>query len=89
MNKELLKKLKKLEEAEKRANAADQAWENEPENEALEAAFDEAYNEEHTAFTELANEIVKMTNNKIDFATASLLIRSKRNELTNLIGRLA
>lgn len=83
--KELLKALK---EAEERANKADAAWDAEPENEALEAAFDEAYEAEHEAFENLVNEIVKATSGKIDTKTAAAMIRSKRNELEALIGMM-
>ena len=81
--------LKKLEAAEQRANEADTAYEAEPENEEKEKAFDEAYKAEFEAFNELSNEIVKLTNGQIDKATAGTLIRSKRNELKELIARIA
>lgn len=84
--KELLKALK---EAEERTNKADAAWDAEPENEALEAAFDEAYNAEHEVFENLVNEIVKATSGKIDTKTAVTMIRSKRKELEALIGMMA
>lgn len=80
--KELLKALK---EAEERANKADAAWDADPENEALEAAFDEAYRAEHDAFENLVNEIVKATSGKIDTKTAVTMIRTKRKELEALI----
>lgn len=84
--KELLKALK---EAEMNANAADTAWEADPENEKLEKAFDEAYEKQHTAFVNLLNEIVKTTNGKIDKKTAAIMIRTKRAELENLISLIA
>ena len=81
--------LKTLNEAEVIANKADEAWEAEPENEKLEKAFDEAYRKERIAFENLVNEIVKMTNGKIDKKTASVMIRTKRTELENLINLTA
>ena len=81
--------LKRLEAAEKKANEADAAYEADPENEAKEKAFDEAYKAEFEAFNELSSEIVKLTKGQIDKATAGTLIRSKRNELKELIERIA
>ena len=73
--------LKKLEEAEEAANKADKAYEEEPENETIENEFDRAYKEEYKTFTEAAKEIVNITDGKIDLKTASLMLRSKRNEV--------
>ena len=81
--------LKKLEEAEKRANAADEAWGNDPENEQLEIEFDEAYNEEWNARKAVINEIVRMTSGQIDEKTANTMLSVKRNELKALIERMA
>lgn len=81
--------LKRLEEAEKKANEADAAFEAEPESEEKEKAFDEAYKAEFEAFEALADEIVKTTNGQIEKATAATMIRSKRNELKALIEKIA
>lgn len=81
--------LKMLEEAEIKANEADNAYEAEPESEAKEKAFDEAYEAEWQAFNALADEIVKVTNGAIDIATASTMIRCQRAELKNLIEMMA
>ena len=80
---------KKYETAKEIANEIDAAWENDPENEALENAFDTAYKAEYEAFTALVKEIVKITNGEVDEKTAATMIRSKYNELKNLIDRLA
>lgn len=80
--------LEALKAAEEKANRIDKAWEADPENEELEAAFDEAYAAEHKALEAVANEIVKFTSDKIDFQTASVMIRKKRAELESLIARL-
>ncbi|MCM1578724.1 MAG: hypothetical protein NC078_08015 [Ruminococcus sp.] len=84
--KELLKALQATEE---KANEIDRAWDADPENEALEAAFDEAYAAEYKAHEALANEIVRTTSGRIDFKTASAMINKKRAELENLIARLS
>ena len=81
--------LKKLEEAEKRANAADEAWDNDPENEQLEIEFDEAYNEEWNARKAVINEVVKITNGQIDEKTVNTMLNVKRNELKAIIERMA
>ena len=79
----------KWEELNKIANAADEAWALEPENEDLEQAFDDAYEAEWTAFNELLNAIVEFTNGQIDKYTASKMLRSKRNEVKQLLERMA
>ena len=81
--------LKRLEEAEKKANEADAAFEAEPESKEKEKAFDEAYKAEFEAFEALADEIVKTTNGQIEKATAATMIRAKRSELKALIEKIA
>ena len=71
------------------ANAADEAWALEPENEDLEKAFDDAYEAEWNAFNELLNAILEFTNGEIDKYTASKMLRSKRNEVKQLLERIA
>ena len=71
------------------ANAADDAWALDPENEDLEKAFDDAYEAEWKVFNELLNAIVELTNGKIDKFTANKMLRSKRNEVKQLIERMA
>lgn len=77
------------EELNKIANAADEAWALEPENEDLEKAFDDAYEAEWNVFNELLNAIVEFTNGQIDKYTASKMLRSKRNEVKQLLERMA
>ena len=73
--------LKKLREAEERANAADRAYDLDPENEEKEAAFDEAYKEEYRLFAIAAKEIVRMSAGQIDIKTARAMVQSKRERL--------
>lgn len=80
--KELLERLK---EAEKKADAADREYENDPENEAKEKAFDLAYSEEYTAFEALARAIVNETAGKIDIQTAEAMIRGRRQQLETIL----
>lgn len=81
--------LKALKIAEENANKADAAWECDPENEELEAAFDKAYEKEHKAFENLVGEIVKVTAGKIDRNTARTMVIKKRGQLETLIARAA
>lgn len=83
--KELLKKLEKFEELETAANKADEAYQEEPENAAVEAAFDKAYKEEFQAMEELLNGIVEITNGQIDTETAKKMLFTKRAELKKIL----
>lgn len=80
--KRMLSELSGLEEI---ANKADDAMMDDPTNEEKEKAFDEAYKAEFDAFTTVANLIVKMTGGQIDEKTARTMVRTKRNEIANLI----
>lgn len=79
---------KAYEIAEMKANEADEAFGNDPENEELEAAFDKAYKEEYKAFENLVNAIVEISKGKIENKIARLMIRTKRNELKALLSRM-
>ena len=81
--------LKALEEAEKKANEADSAWEKDPENTELEKNFDEAYKAENKAFQAVVEKIVSLTSGRIDKKTASTMLRSRRKEIESLVVRLA
>lgn len=76
--------LKKLREAEERANAADRAYDLDPENEEKEAAFDEAYKEEYRLFMIAAEEIVRISAGQIDIETARAMVQGKREKLEEL-----
>ena len=87
--KEIKRMFEELEAAEIRSNELDEALESDPENEELENAWNEAYEREWNASEALINEIVKITNGMIDNTTARKMIAMKRNELKNLISRIA
>ena len=76
--------LQRLREAEERANKADQAYDQDPENEEKEAAFDDAYKAEYKAFEEAAEELVKITAGKVDIKTARQMVQGKREQLETL-----
>ena len=80
---------KTYEELNQKANEADEAWNNWPENEELEEAFDEAYEKEYEAFENLVTEIERLTNGMIDKQTAGVMVRSKREELKAIVERIA
>lgn len=75
--------------AEEKANAADEAYEMEPENEELEKAFDEAYRAEYKAMEKVAAEMVTFTKGKIDHALACKMVRMQRAAIEDLINRVA
>ena len=80
--------LKRLEEAEQRANEADAAWEQDPENEELKEAFNEAYEAQWEAFTALAKEIQKVAG--IDEKTARRMTTTPcRAQLKAIIEKIA
>jgi hypothetical protein len=81
--KELRKLINELEAAEEKANKADAAWEQDPENENLEKEFDAAYKKEWAAFKKLRNEIQKLTG--CESQTASEMIRGYRDEIKRMI----
>lgn len=85
MKNELKKKLEELARLEEIANKADDEMMADPTNEDKEKAFDEAYKAEFDAFIAVANLIVKMTNGQIDEKTARTMVRTKRNEILNLV----
>lgn len=70
-------------------NNIEAAWEANPENEELEAAFDEAYNKEFAAHNELVAHIIKITDGQIDNNTARMLIATRAKELEEIIERIA
>lgn len=81
--------LKALEAAEITANAADAAWEADPENGRLETAFDEAYKAECEAFAAVVDKIVSITSGRIDRKTAATMLRCKRKDIESLVARMA
>ena len=77
--------LKQLEDAEIKANELDKLMEENPDNEEIEKAFDEAYTKEWEVFNRLIDEVVKFTEGKIDRKQVYNMIQLKRSELKNII----
>ena len=77
--------LKQLEELEKESNRLDNLMEENPGNEEIEKAFDEAYKKEWEVFNKLIDEVVKFTKGKIDRKQAYNMIQLKRSELKSII----
>lgn len=82
---ELKKKLEELARLEAIAGKADAEYQAEPMNEEKEAAFDAAYQAEYSAFMSAAECIVKMTRGKINIKAAREMVRTRRNEIMNLV----
>lgn len=78
--------LSRLETAIMKSNAADEAWENNPESAEAEAEFQRTYEEEYSIRRELAKAITELTN-EIDADTA--LKMTYNPKLAELIGMMA
>ena len=78
-----------LELAEAETIRLDSLVEENPEDEALEEAWDTAYKKEYDIKMLLASHIVEMTSGKIDLKTANMMILSKREQLKKLILKIA
>lgn len=85
MIEELKNKLEELTKLEEIANQADEEYEAEPMSEEKEKAFDEAYRAEFEAFIAVSKLIVKMTRGQINEKTAREMVRTKRNEILNIV----
>ena len=73
-------------EAQERADRADEAWERDPENEAKEKEFDEAYNAEFKAYERLADKAYIFCKGKIDSKTMRMMITTRQKEFEAIIG---
>lgn len=71
--------------AKRESDAAENAMLENPENAELETAFDNAYKKEFDSFVNLANGIKEITNGKISFETAKIMINTRFAEIKNLI----
>ena len=78
-----------LESAEAETLRLDSLVEENPENESIEAEWDEAYKKEYNVKMSLASHIVKITSGKIDLKTANMMIMSKREQLKILVLKIA
>ena len=78
-----------LESAEAETIRLDSLVEENPEDEALEEAWDTAYKKEYDIKMLLANHIVTFTSGKIDLKTAHTMIMSRREQLKTLILKIA
>lgn len=88
-----IQRFKKLFETYKKAEMAateiENRWDAEPDNEALETAFDVAYELEHKALMALANGIVEYTAGMIDIKTARIMIMKMPERLETLVAKIA
>lgn len=83
------KALRAYKETKVTADKIDYLFENNPESEALEKAFDEAYENEYKAFENLAKAIAKASAGLIKEEKARTMIRLKYDQLESIIERLA
>ena len=79
------KLIEEYENAVKESDAAEKAFEMNPENEENEKVFDLAYEKEFAAFLALANEIQTITKGEINFETAKIMIKTRFEDLKNII----
>ena len=80
----LKEKILKLEDLEAAATIAEMAYDKDPENEATERAFDEAYKKEYAAFMDVSTLLVDLL--EIDIATARAMVNYKRTALLSILG---
>lgn len=85
-----IKKLYQIYKEEKtESDRLDTLWEQDPENEILEAAWDDAYTRYHNRAWELAEAIEIFTHGKVNKTVAMQIIDKKPQELAALIERIA
>ncbi|MBR5354654.1 MAG: hypothetical protein IK122_00820 [Alphaproteobacteria bacterium] len=83
------KAIENYEAATKEMDAIDAEFENDLFNEELETKWNEAYKKQFAAFIELANMIVKVTNNQIDMQTAREMINTRFEDIKKLVAAFA
>ena len=81
----LKRMLAELSQLEVIADKAEEEMVSEPENIEKEKAFDEAYKVEFSAFTKVAEFIVKATRGRIDEKTARAMVRTQRVKILELV----
>lgn len=79
--------LEQMEKAEAESDAADEAWEKDPQDEELESVWNVAYKKYHYYHTELVKGIVRESLGLIDAKTARKMIAEKRDKLTELFDK--
>ena len=89
MKKELQRLMKEYRAAMEEADRIDAAWEDDYENEELEAAWDAAYKAEHKAMTNLVDGLVRFSRGMLNEHAARSLVRVKLEAVEALIARLA
>ena len=80
--------IKKYEAAVKESARIDELIEADPMNEQIEEMWDAAYQTEYNLYIELADEIVKVSNNQIDLDTAKAMITTRFDDLKNIISMI-
>lgn len=90
MNKiELTTAIAALDSTEAALDAIDTAWENAPEDTALEAAWSAAYEANHAAWRKVASLLRDFSGGALDEHTIRIMFAKKRADLDALIARWA
>lgn len=71
------------------ADLADKAWENDPENEELEKAFDDFYTEQHEATEALTEAIEAFTKGQVSKKTARTILVMNPKKFEELMNKIA
>ena len=84
---QIIDEIRKLEALERLADECDSAWEQNPESEEAEAAFDDAYRSQWLQNEHCAQMIHEFSKNAIDMITARrMLNREYRGRILEVIG---
>lgn len=81
--------LKTYDAATKEADRVEAAWDNEPENDALEAAFDAAYQAQYDAMMAVVDALTTISGGQIDVKTARLMVNGHRERLDAILALAA
>lgn len=82
---EMRKELEKLEELEQIATAAEMEYDKAPMDAEKERAFDETYKNQYDCFMRISTAIVELSGNKINIATARVIVSGKREQLKAIL----
>lgn len=89
MKDELKRLMNEWKEAEKKSDELDAKWDENPDDEEIEAAWDEAYKASQNTFNALAKALSDMTNGEMDFATSRAVLGHFPERIEDMINRLA
>lgn len=82
---EMRKELKKLEELEQIATAAEMEYDKAPMDTEKEKAFDESYKAEYESFMKVSTALVELSKEKLNIKEARAIVRGKRERLKEIL----